>query len=115
MAITAATPMMMPSIVRTVRILFRRRARKAILIMAKYLIKGRSLKHEDEGVHFQTSSFGKTDGLMFLLDAAQFRFCIQTIIHRRITKHFAIAHDHHAFGVIRYVDFVSHHDNRDAL
>ncbi len=37
-AMTAPTPMMMPSIVRTVRILFRRRARKAILMTAKYRI-----------------------------------------------------------------------------
>src|SRR6266478_2199097 len=77
---TALTPMMMPSIVSTVRILFRLSARKAILMGAKARISKlhRLLRH------FQLS---------------QLILGIEPVGDRRIGDHAAIAHNHVAFGV----------------
>src|SRR5437899_789375 len=99
-AMTAATPIIIPSIVSNVRILLRRRARTAILIVARIRII--NLRRQ-------------LNGLLSITQATQFDFGSEPIEDRRVTNDFAIAHDQIAPGVASNVELVSYHHDGNSL
>src|ERR1041384_7503149 len=95
-AITAPTPIIIPSMVSAVRSLFRRRARNAILMVAQILMHSVQLPL-----------------FLFLAQPAQLAFGKQPGSHRRVADHFAVPHHDHAPGVMRDVQFMGDHDDGD--
>src|SRR5215469_6060259 len=91
---TAPTPMMIPSIVRSERILLRRRARMAMRMEARILIGLRQFYH-----------------CLRLAQLSEFLFGIQPGADKFICDNFSIAKHDHPFSVSGNVQFMCDHDD----
>src|SRR5579871_408650 len=110
-AITAPTPMMMPSMVRALRSLLTRSARNAIRILCKTLF---MVHASGLAMPLKLDSCRR---LLFVLGhpLLQFPLGVARLRDQFIGQHLAVFERNDAVGVVGDIGFVRHHHDADAL